>query len=247
MSTPSRGRAFNQLIAMLPQSARLRILAHCDEVDLTFATNMGDAGARIRHVHFPLQGFISLVTPSRDCDALEVGLVGNEGMHGVSLALGVDVFPFHAMVQGTGTALRMSAADFRREHARTPELQRALGRYVRVLLSQYAQRGACMRFHRVEARLARWLLMTQDRAHADSFQITHAFLAWMLGVRRASVSDAALALQLRGLIAYKRGRMTILNRRALEVLACNCYASDRALYQDTMMQRRVARKRATAR
>ncbi|MEO8848442.1 MAG: Crp/Fnr family transcriptional regulator [Casimicrobiaceae bacterium] len=247
MSMLSRGLAVNQLIAMLPHNARLRILGNCDEVDLTFATNMGDPGARIRHVHFPLEGFISLVTPSRIPDALEVGLVGNEGMHGVSLALGVDVFPFHALVQGTGSALRMSAAAFRREHARTPELQKALGRYVHVLMSQFAQTGACMRFHRVEARLARWLLMTQDRAHADSFQITHAFLAWMLGVRRASVSDAALALQSRGLIEYKRGRMTILNRRALEVLACTCYASDRALYQDTMMQRRPATKRATVR
>ncbi|MEP7063314.1 MAG: Crp/Fnr family transcriptional regulator [Betaproteobacteria bacterium] len=188
-------------------------------------------GERTRHAYFPIQGFISLVTPVEGASALEVGLVGNEGMHGISLALGVDVSPLRSIVQGGGSALRMSAAAFKREHLESLDFRQQLNRYLYVLMSQLAQSAACTRFHQVDARLARWLLMTSDRAHADEFHITQTFLAWMLGVRRASVTVAALALQKKSLITYKRGAVIVLNRRGLEACACCCYQNDKDVYQ----------------
>jgi CRP-like cAMP-binding protein len=151
-------------------------------------------------------------------------------MHGVSLVLGIDESPLHALVQGAGPAFRMNAHAFRRECAARPALQRALNRYLYVLMSQLAQSASCTRYHLIEARLARWLLMTHDRAHAETFSVTHEFLAWMLGVRRVGVTGAASALQRRRLISYKRGVVTVLNRRGLEAASCPCYRINKNVY-----------------
>ncbi|MGH8801345.1 MAG: Crp/Fnr family transcriptional regulator, partial [Casimicrobiaceae bacterium] len=179
------------------------MLANCEEVDLILGEVLVEPGDLMRHVHFPTGGsFISMITPVDGASALEVGLVGHEGMHGVSLALGVDVALVHARVQGGGRALRMSAAAFKRELRHSPALRRRMNHYLYVLMGQLAQSSLCTRYHVIEARLARWLLMTRDRAHSDQFQITQRFLGWMLGVRCSGITCAANNLQKRALITY---------------------------------------------
>jgi CRP-like cAMP-binding protein len=209
-------------------------MAKGEQVNLAFAEVLCEPGDRIRYAYFPIDSFVSVVTAMKGHGTLEVGMVGDEGMLGIPLILGVNVSPLHCLVQGAGSALRLSAAGFRRELERNQALEHALKRYLYVLHSQLAQTAACLRFHLVEARLARWLLMSQDRAHADDFPVTQEFLAYMLGVRRVGVTRAASALRKRELIDYSRGQMTILHRAGLERAACGCYDAVNEMYDAVM-------------
>jgi CRP-like cAMP-binding protein len=228
--------AGNRLLEALPARDRRRILAACETEELAFARLLYAPGNRLHHVYFPVEGFISLIMPVDAASSLEVGLIGNEGMFGIPLALGVDDSPVRAVVQGAGRALRMEAAVFCRELARSQVLQRLIDRYIFVHLSQLAQTATCTRFHVVEARLARWLLMTQDRAHTNAFHITQEFLALMLGVRRVGVTKAAMALHSHNLIQYSRGNITVLDRRGLKAASCACYAADCDAYDRILGQ-----------
>lgn len=185
----------NDLIAGLPRADREQILTRCVPVNLVFGAVLCDADRAYRHVYFPLTGFISLVASVGGHPPLEMGLIGSEGLLGVTLVLGVNTAGLRGVVQGSGTALRMTTMQVRRELQRSPALQRVFGRYLYVLMAQLSQSAACTRFHPIGARLARWLLMTHDRADADHFHLTHKFLAEMLGVQRSAITIAAGALQ----------------------------------------------------
>lgn len=205
-------------------------MAGCEPVELRLSEVLTESGKPARHVYFPTRGFISLITPVDGSPGVEVGMVGREGMLGAQLSLGVRTAPWRAVVQGPGGAWRMGVAAFRTELARSLPLQRAMNRYLYVMLAQHAASAGCLRFHLTGQRLARWLLMSQDRAHSDNFHVTHEFLAYMLGMRRVGITAAASALQRNGLIEYHRGELTVLDRKGLEAAACSCYASDRQTY-----------------
>ena len=229
----------NQLIATLPAAERTALLAACETHDLTLSQVLGEPQDRIAYAYFPTTGFVSLIARV-DQDAIEVNMVGSEGMVGLPLALGVATTTLYTVVQGAGTTLRIAAEAFRAQLARSPGLQRSLSCYAAVMLAQLAQTGACTRFHHVEERVARWLAMTRDRAGASDFHLTHEFLSAMLGVRRVGITGAAQALQRRGLISYRRGNVHVADRAGLQAAACSCYRLDREMYAKLMEECRAA-------
>jgi CRP-like cAMP-binding protein len=194
-----------------------------EQVPLAFGDILYEPGDVIGHVYFPDNGIISLLSRVESQKVLEVGMVGNEGVAGLPVVLGVRVSLNRGLVQSAGTAMRMKAAVLQREFRRDGALQRLMHRYLHSLLTQISQSAVCNRFHTADARLARWLLMTHDRVGADDFRLTQEFLSNMLGVRREAVSKAAGAIQRRGLVNYSRGRITVLDRAGLEATACQCY------------------------
>jgi CRP-like cAMP-binding protein len=209
----------------------------CEPVQLSMADILCKGGQAIRHVYFPVESFISMITLLDGKPVLEVGMVGREGMLGAQMALGLATEPLHAIVQGGGSAWRIAARAFRDELARNSPLKATLSHYLHVTATQLANSAACLRFHQIQPRLARWLLMTQDRANSSSFRVTHEFLALMLGVRRVGITTAAAALQRQGLVEYHRGDIKILSRRSLEKAACSCYASSLKIYNELMSRK----------
>lgn len=220
----------NHLIELLPRRERQRLMALCQPVELILSDVLCEPGIASRHVWFPSDGFICLVARVDEHPGLEVGMVGREGMFPAQLVLGVTESPLRALVQGPGLVWRADAPAFRRELRDSAPLRKLLDRYLYVLMSQMVTSAGCLRFHQIGPRLARWLLMSQDRARRAQFHITHDFLAYMLGVRRVGVTVAAGDLQSRGLITYHRGELTVLDRPALEAAACSCYAAGRQAY-----------------
>jgi CRP-like cAMP-binding protein len=220
----------NHLIELLPRAGRRTLLALCEPVDLVLSERLCITDEATRFAYFPVNSIISLVTAIDGKPVLEVGMVGREGMVGAELVLGVPTAPLHAVCQGAGAAWRIPSRAFRLELAASPALRRCLDRYLYVLMAQFGASASCLRFHLIGPRLARWLLMMQDRAHADHFHVTHEFLAYMLGVRRVGITAAAGLLQRAGLIEYRRGQLIVLSRRGLEEAACGCYAAHRRSY-----------------
>ena len=219
-SDPAGG---NLLLAALPPADFARLAPLLETIRVEVGEVVVEAGAPLHHIYFPHDCLISLLGVAEGRMTLEVGLVGREGMLGATVALGHEVAQVRAIVQRAGSASRMSSAAFRSEFARNPSLQRVLYRYTDSLLAQAIQIAVCSRFHVLEARLARSLLVTRDRLQSDKFHLTHEFLAHALGVRRVGVTKAASALQQQGLIIYSRGNIEILDVAGLVASSCKCY------------------------
>lgn len=217
------GKVGNRLLDALEPAILERLRRHLETVVLQSNQSVHEPGERAEHVFFPTIGVISLVSITDDGQSVEVGMVGKEGMFGVSAILGDDKPSQRAMVQLAGGALRMPSASLRREIEAEPSLRSMLLRYVQVTLTTASQSAACNRLHQLEQRAARWLLSAHDRAESDTFPMTHEFLAMMLGVRRPGVTVAAQALQASGLITYNHGTLTIRDRDGLEEASCECY------------------------
>ncbi|MEO6921209.1 MAG: Crp/Fnr family transcriptional regulator [Collimonas sp.] len=224
----------NYLMARLPRKDRLCLLAISEPINLHSAEVLCEPGQSIHYVYFPLNSTISLQVLVQGSSGVEVGMVGREGMLGSQVALGVTTAPIHAHVQAAGPAYRIKTSTFCKELTRSVALQRSMNHYLYVRMVQMTTSAGCLRFHPVGQRLARWLLMSQDRAGSDSFHMTHELLAYMLGIRREGVTAAAGILQRLGLIEYNRGYLTVLDRKGLEVAACGCYAIDQRNYADLM-------------
>ena len=213
----------NRILAALPPEEMGRLLPHTELVELRLGEVLSRPNEPIKHVYFPHRGTISIISMLEDGSQVEVGVVGNEGMYGMHVALGTDTSPHQAIVQITGGATRMSADVLREEVGRCGRLHTLLLRYGQAFFIMVAQNAACNRRHPLEGRLCRWLLTGQDRVKSDGLELTHEILSVMLGDRRAGISEAASRLQDRGLISYKRGRVHILDRQGLEATTCECY------------------------
>ena len=223
MPVANRVPVANSLLAALTEKGYRSLLAHLEPVRLTSGEILYRPGEPIIHVYFPIDTLVSLLTLIDGHQALEVGLVGPEGMLGIPLALGISNSPVRALVLKSGTALRMTTAHFQTEFKHNALLQKQVYRYIYELMVQLTQTAACNRFHQVEARLARWLLMTRDRVRSNQFHLTQELLGNMLGVRRVGVTKAAGALRDRKLITYNRGEISIIDGDGLEAAACQCY------------------------
>jgi CRP-like cAMP-binding protein len=213
----------NTLLTKLSSESYMHIISKGETVMLTFGETLYETGTPIDYVYFPNDALISLLTTVDGDHALEVGLVGHEGMVGTALALGVNTSPMRVIVQGAGSAMRFNTAFFCKELENNTLLRKYIYLYIDALMAQIAQTAACSRFHVIEARLARWLLMTRDKVCVNHFFLTHEFLANMLGVRRVGVTKAANSLKKKKLIEYSRGNITLINPTGLALAACSCY------------------------
>lgn len=220
----------NTLLDGLPSEEQQNFTAYCESVNLSVGEVIYKAGDAIQYVYFPTESTISLVNPVDGNAGMNVALIGNEGMLGITIMLGTDIAPLPASVQSEGSALRISKQMFLEKLEQAPELLLQLKRYIYISFSQLVQATVCNRFHVVEERLARLLLMIKDRKHSKEFYITQELLAQMLGVRRVGVTKAAGSLQERKLISYCRGQFKILDIAGLEAVSCVCYQTDKETY-----------------
>ena len=225
----SRSSQKNRLLAALPRAEFERYFSGLQPVSLPQKEVLHEQGAPLAHVYFVEEGVVSILTRMADGTAIEVGMIGIEGVVGTSVLLGNEVANHLAIVQVPGSALRMKAAACKTAFDQSAAVRAVMMRFIDGLWDLSAQTAACNRLHTIEQRCARWLLMAHDRLQADIMPMTHEFLASMLGVRRAGVTETAGELQRSGLIRYHHGRLTIVDREGLEALACECYRNDHAL------------------
>jgi len=218
------GHVHNAIILALPRGESATLLAKCHRAALPVHSVLNERGKTIEDAYFLNSGLISIITAMSDGKSVEVGVTGREGFVGLPLVVGFASSPTRAIVQIAGEALRISARDLKSVLRTCPALEKSLQRYAQELAIQSIQIAACNRLHEVDERLARWLLMSQDRVGGSSFPLTQEFISHMLGTRRASVTVAAGILQKAGLITYTRGLVKVENRRELESAACECYA-----------------------
>ena len=221
----SRNPVSNHLLAALSQEEYERLLPNLEPVSLSIKQVLYEPNEPIEYAYFINSGATSLLNLMQDGQTIEAATVGKEGMIGVPLLLGTTQIPLQVIVQIPGDGLRMKADVFKAQVSWGCPLHTLLLRYMQTLMNQISQTAACNRLHSVEGRCCRWLLMTQDRVESDSFPLTQEFLSFMLGVRRASVSEVAATLQKSGLINYHRGQITIRDRKGLEAACCECYQS----------------------
>jgi len=220
----------NSLLDVLRHADFQRLFAGIEPVTLKFGEVLQEPGVPFRHVYFPIDCVISLLTPIEGHPDLGIALIGREGMVGIPLALGIGSSSRRALVQNPGTAMRMESAPLRRAIFQSMPLRQALYRYKHALVGQIGQLAACNQFHPVQARLARYLLMTADHANLTEIRLTQEFLASMLGVERSAVTHASGALEKDGLIKCGRGKMTILDRKRLGAASCECYQIIKRIY-----------------
>jgi CRP-like cAMP-binding protein len=213
----------NRILSSIPKAEYARLAPHLEYIDMPLGRVLTAPHEEIQHVYFPLHGTISLIVLMRDGAEAEVGVIGREGMLGLSIILGTDTAPLKAMVQVPGNGLRIKAHVFREELEHCRELYQLLLRYAQAFFIQTAVTAACNGLHPLEGRLPRWLLMCQERAQSNTLQLTQEFISIMLGTRRATVTMAAGKLQKVGVIEYSRGKIRILDQKKLEAASCECY------------------------
>ena len=221
----AQDRPTNRLLSALPERDYRRLARHTETVHLEMKQVAVDPDRPIPYVYFPLTGLVSMLTVMKGGKAIELAVVGNEGMIGLPLFLGVNATPSLAITQVPGQSVRIKADVFQKELKRQRGLTKVLQLYTQALMIQISQGMACNGIHRIEQRTARWLLMTHDRVASERFPLTQEFLGQMLGVRRASVSEVAAKLQKARLIRYKRGMVEVLDRTGLESVSCECYGA----------------------
>lgn len=213
----------NQILAALSREEQNQIRSNQETVRLTKGKVLYDAGDAIRHLYFPMGGMVSLLSTTRDGASIEVGMIGNEGVAGLPVLLGINAAPYRVMVQIPGNAIRIRADALKKVFDKGGGLHDLLLKYTHTLLMQISQSAACNRFHTVEERLCRWLLISRDRVHSDTIYLTQEFLSHMLGVPRTSVTTIAGKLQRGRLIRYSRGKIQITDRPRMEAASCECY------------------------
>ena len=231
ITADTHGPSGNRLLAMLPREEYERLLPHLERASFSLGEVVYESGGQMSYIYFPTTSIISLLYVMENGSSAEMGMAGHDGLVGIALFMGGDSMPNRAVVQSAGGALRMRAKVLRDEFKRGGEFQRLLLRYTQALITQMSQTAVCNRHHTVEQQLCRWLLLSLDRLDSDELVMTQELIANMLGVRREGVTEAAANLQRAGLIQYRRGHITVVDRKGLEQRTCECYAVVRKEYE----------------